>query len=69
MVISNTVSIGKVVRSERKRLNATQRDLALSSGTGLPFIVDLEKGKPTCQSGKELEVLNSLGLQLTIEHR
>ena len=69
MIISNTVSIGKVVRSERKRLKATQRDLALSSGTGLRFIVDLEKGKPTCQSGKVLEVLNSLGLQLKIEHR
>jgi hypothetical protein len=69
MMISNTVSIGKVVRSERKRLKVTQRDLALSSGTGLRFIVDLEKGKPTCQSGKVLEVLNSLGLQLTIEHR
>jgi hypothetical protein len=58
MLISNTVSIGKLVCSERKRLKATQRNLALSSGTGLRFIVDVEKGKPTCKSGKVLEVSN-----------
>ena len=58
MLISKTVSIGKVVCSEGKRLIATQRDLALSSGTGLRFIVDVEKGKPTCQSDKVLEVSN-----------
>jgi HTH-type transcriptional regulator/antitoxin HipB len=69
MLISKTVSIGKVVCSEGKRLIATQRDLALSSGTGLRFIVDVEKGKPTCQSDKVLEVSNSLRLQLTIEHQ
>ena len=69
MLISKTVSIGKVVCSEGKGLIATQRDLALSSGTGLRFIVDVEKGKPTCQSDKVLEVSNSLRLQLTIEHQ
>jgi hypothetical protein len=69
MLISKTVSIGKVVCSGGKRLIATQRDLALSSGTGLRFIVDVEKGKPTCQSDKVLEVSNSLRLQLTIEHQ
>ena len=64
MVISNTVSIAKVVCAERKRLKATQREFALSSGTGLRFIVDVEKVKPTCQSGKVLEVSNSLRLKL-----
>ncbi len=57
-------SIGNLVRSTRKAIGATQRDLALTSGTGLRFIIDLEKGKPTCQLGKTLTVLRTLGIRL-----
>jgi len=57
-------SIGKLVRSTRKAIGATQRDLALTSGTGLRFIIELEKGKPTCQLGKALTVLRTLGIRL-----
>ncbi len=48
----------------RKQLKITQKDLAMACGTGLRFIVDLEKGKPTCQIGKTLQVLQSLGLAI-----
>ncbi len=58
--------IGRVIRETRKRLQVTQKDLALTSGTGLRFIIDLEKGKPTCQIGKALTVLQSLGIQLDL---
>lgn len=34
----------------------------MTCGTGIRFIVDLEKGKPTCQIGKTLQVLQLLGL-------
>jgi HTH-type transcriptional regulator/antitoxin HipB len=34
----------------------------MTCGTGLRFIVDLEKGKPTCQIGKAIQVLQALGL-------
>jgi len=34
----------------------------MACGTGLRFIIDLEKGKATCQIGKTLAVLQSLGL-------
>lgn len=37
-----TAEIGKIARTTRKQLGATQADLALASGTGLRFIVDLE---------------------------
>ena len=46
--------IGKLIRDTRKRLGVTQKDLALTSGTGLRFIIDLEKGKETCEIGKAL---------------
>jgi HTH-type transcriptional regulator/antitoxin HipB len=38
----------------------------MTCGTGLRFIIDLEKGKPTCQIGKILQVLQALGLKLQI---
>lgn len=57
--------IGDIVRSSRKKLNVTQKNLAMTSGTGLRFIIDLEKGKPTCQIGKALTVLNTVGVQMT----
>lgn len=56
--------IGYTIRTTRKGMGITQRELALTSGTGLRFIIDLEKGKPTCQLGKTLTVLQTLGLQI-----
>ena len=60
--------IGQLVKKARKTLGVTQKDLALTSGTGLRFIIELEQGKPTCQIGKVLTVLHTLGitLQLTL---
>ncbi len=58
--------IGNLIRETRKSLELTQKDLALTSGTGLRFIIDLEKGKPTCQFAKVLTVLNTLGIQLLL---
>ena len=58
--------LGKLIRDTRKRLGVTQRDLALTSGTGLRFVIDLEKGKETCQIGKALTILNTLGIKVTL---
>ena len=58
--------IGQLVRESRKRLGVTQRDLALTSGTGLRFVIDLEKGKETCQIGKVLTVLQTLGIRIAL---
>lgn len=59
-------SIGRLIRSTRKALGVTQRDLAMSAGTGLRFIIDLEKGKPTCHLGKALAVLRTLGIKINL---
>ena len=58
--------IGEIVRQTRKAMGVTQKDLALTSGTGLRFIIELEKGKPTSQLGKVLTVLQTLGIKLEI---
>lgn len=59
-------SIGELVRRTRKSMGVTQRDLALTSGTGMRFIGDLEQGKPTCQIEKTLLVLNTLGIRIEL---
>jgi y4mF family transcriptional regulator len=58
--------LGRLVKKERKALGLTQAELALTSGTGMRFISDLENGKPTCQIGKTLTVLKTLGVRLTM---
>jgi HTH-type transcriptional regulator/antitoxin HipB len=63
----NSKEIGKVVKSTRKSLGVTQRNLALTSGTGLRFIIELEQGKPTVQLEKVLTVLRTLGIELVLE--
>lgn len=57
-------SIGELVRNTRKTMGVTQKDLAMTSGTGLRFIIDVEKGKTTCQLGKVLTVLHTLGIKI-----
>ena len=58
--------VGELIRESRKRLGVTQKDLALTSGTGLRFVIDLEKGKETCQIGKVLTVLQTLGIGIAL---
>ena len=64
MKIRNAEQLGTAIRTRRKQLKITQKELAMTCGTGLRFIVDLEKGKPTCQTGKTLQVLQALGLAI-----
>jgi y4mF family transcriptional regulator len=58
--------LGKIVRRTRKEMGVTQADLALTSGTGLRFIGELENGKATCQIGKVLGVMQTLGIRLEV---
>jgi y4mF family transcriptional regulator len=58
--------IGTLIRATRKGLGVTQKDLALTSGTGLRFVVELERGKETCEMGKVLTILQTLGIKLAL---
>ena len=59
-------TIGDLVKSTRKSMGVTQKDLAMTSGTGLRFIIEMEQGKPTCQLGKALTVLQTLGIKIEL---
>ena len=66
MNIKTTEQLGTAIRSRRKQLKITQKELAMTCGTGLRFIIDLEKGKATCQVGKTLDILQALGLAVVL---
>ena len=59
--------LGLVIKNQRKSLQLTQTDVALSCGVGLRFVSDLENGKSSCQIGKTLLVMESIGLKLMFD--
>lgn len=58
--------IGDVIRTARKAAGLRQFELAGAAGVGLRFLVELERGKPTAQLGKTLQVLQALGCSFHI---
>jgi transcriptional regulator with XRE-family HTH domain len=57
------LAFGSLIRSRRKELKILQAQLALATGVGRRFLIDLEGGKPSCQLGRSLLVAEALGLR------
>src|SRR3984957_6601848 len=57
------LAFGSHIRGRRKALKMRQDQLALATGVGRRFLIDLEAGKPSCQLGRSLLVANALGLR------
>ncbi len=68
VLIDSVQKIGEIVKEERKRQGMLQRDLADVSGVSLHFLSDLEKGKPTVELQKVLQVLAGLGIAVELKH-
>jgi y4mF family transcriptional regulator len=66
MRITNSVEFGQIIRATRLSQQLTQVDLAIASNCGQRFIVDLEKGKPTCELDKAIYAAKMLGLKIEI---
>ena len=62
--ITDTRSLGELIRARRTALGLRQPDLALTANVGIRFIVDIENGKETCQIGLTLRLLKALGIDL-----
>jgi transcriptional regulator with XRE-family HTH domain len=56
------LAFGSMIRGRRKALNMRQDQLALATGVGRRFLIELEAGKPSCQLGRSLLVAEALGL-------
>jgi transcriptional regulator with XRE-family HTH domain len=54
---------GALVRERREALRMRQDDLALATGVGRRFILELEAGKASCQLGRALVVAAAVGLR------
>jgi y4mF family transcriptional regulator len=65
--IKNSADFGQIIKQVRKHQKLRQIDLAAASGCGERFIIDLEKGKPTCELEKALRVAAMLGISLDMK--
>jgi transcriptional regulator with XRE-family HTH domain len=59
------LAFGSIIRGRRKALKMRQDQLALATGVGRRFLIELEAGKPSCQLGRSLLVAEALGLSPT----
>lgn len=68
-LVTSVDALGKFIREIRKQQGLTQADIAGLGAIGNRFVVDLEKGKPTIQLQKTLDVLALLGLELVVRKK
>ena len=68
-LVTSVAALGKTIREVRKQQGLTQADISGLAAIGNRFVVDLEKGKPTIQLQKTLDVLALLGLELVIRKK
>lgn len=67
--VSTAADLGRIVREQRRASGLRQIDLAGIGNTGNRLIVDIEKGKPTVQLQKVLDLLDLLGLELVVRQK
>ena len=65
-VENRLIEIGRTIRTERKRRGLTQGELAQVAGLGINFVNQVEAGKLSVHTGKLIQLLHSLGLDLVI---
>jgi transcriptional regulator with XRE-family HTH domain len=55
-------SFGLMIRNQRKAMGLRQEDVALATGVGRRYLIDLEGGKPTARLGPALMIARHLGI-------
>ena len=65
--IEDAAAIGKVVRASRKAQKIRQDDAAGSIGVSENFLGKIERGSETVQWGKLFQVLQGLGIRVTVD--
>lgn len=67
--VKDTVTLGAVIRTFRKKEKLRQSETAGLCGVGTRFLSELENGKPSVQLGRALKVLHGLGLVVYVKRR
>ena len=65
----NPIELGAIIRSRRKQIGLKQQQLADESGVCCAVVSEIENGKKTAQVGLVLNLLDALGLDLTVTER
>ncbi len=65
--INTAAAIGQVVRASRKAQKIRQDDAAGSIGVSENFLGKIERGSESVQWGKLFQVLEGLGIQVTVD--
>jgi len=65
--IDSPAALGLLVRASRKAMNLRQDDAAGSIGVSENFLGKVERGSARVQWGKLFQVLQELGLELSVE--
>ena len=68
-ILADSKELGAAIRAERKRIGVTQKQLAMTAGVGLRYLIELERGKPTARMEGMFRVLQVLGLRLSVTPR
>jgi transcriptional regulator with XRE-family HTH domain len=67
ITIKQASSIGPIVRAVRKAQGIRQDDAAGSSAVSENFLAKVERGNESVQWGKLFQVMNSLGIRITLD--
>lgn len=65
--LTSVQDAGLAIRTMRKRAGIRIDDFALTAGVSKQFMTDLENGKPTVQMGRVLNLLQRLGLRVSVD--
>ena len=63
-VLSERIAVA--LKSRRKELNLTQREVAEYAGCHWTLVLDVEAGRPTVRLDKLLNILHVVGLDLNL---
>ncbi|MFT6898262.1 MAG: HTH-type transcriptional regulator/antitoxin HipB [Paraglaciecola sp.] len=67
ITISQTKQLGQIAKLVRKNQGLDQASAGMLSGNGSTFTSEFENGKPTVELGRVLNVLNALGVTLSVD--
>jgi HTH-type transcriptional regulator/antitoxin HipB len=67
IIVTNTKQLGQLTKFVRKNQNLDQATAASLSGNGTTFTSEFENGKPTVEIGRVLNVLDALGIKMTLD--
>jgi transcriptional regulator with XRE-family HTH domain len=65
--IASVAELGIAIRAVRKTQGLRLDDTAGSAGVGHVFLREVERGKETVQFGRVLQVLDELGIRLSMD--